>query len=550
MFRAAAIALALVGFVAGCSLPPASVCPRDVGGPPDQAASPLDAATAVDRGPDATSPGFESYGRDCPKASPSSLPADSPRILILGPSPNAEAIAAHLQGLLAADAAFKTPVVSAAGTKVELAADPNAGGISLMSFFYVREGRAKRLAPLAEPWSYVVLLEEPSFAKSYPELYFEGVRVLGCHARALGAKPVVLMNWPYTTGTAASQDTAVLGELAYRVANGTGSIVAPAGYAKEALPPMIPAHGPDAGWGADDVFIDAATLYSTLTGRDAAATGYQPPGLSSSLATQLAKAALDTVISEAGKVHYQTAFHGAVELSTAQPKGELWFMVSGSSSEQIWYDRMNEILPKVGLTPKGTQIGYTNPQKMFDEAALAKAVPYFQTHQYQILFARTYDGLHLSDEQLTPGSGVTTIRTAGGQTDLQVQVWDRHADSVSSDGAAAVNMMEGMLTWKRSESGFFGLALIPYHLMFAKLKTMRPAIQLLSDGTHATYAVGYGLATMSVVSRTGIHVPTEGLDADTRLAVELADETIRQLSSLSVSGAFVPDDPGTRPKSP
>jgi hypothetical protein len=83
--------------------------------------------------------------------------------------------------------------------------------------------------------------------------------------------------------------------------------------------------------------------------------------------------------------------------------------------------------------------------------------------------------------------------------------------------------------------------------MFSKLRTLRPSVQLLSDGTHATYPVGFGLATMSVVSRTGASVPTDGLDSDTQLASQLAEETIRQLSSLSVSGTFVQDDPRSRP---
>ncbi|GAH67305.1 unnamed protein product [marine sediment metagenome] len=42
--------------------------------------------------------------------------------------------------------------------------------------------------------------------------------------------------------------------------------------------------------------------------------------------------------------------------------------------------------------------------------------------------------------------------------------------------------------------------------------------------------------------------PTAGLDTDTVAAVGFADETVRQLSSLSQWGHYVPDDPTTRPK--
>ena len=101
------------------------------------------------------------------------------------------------------------------------------------------------------------------------------------------------------------------------------------------------------------------------------------------------------------------------------------------------------------------------------------------------------------------------------------KVWDRHADSDPSDGLAAVEMMESMSRMAHEQAQAWGAAMVPYHLMFAKLKTMRPSVQLLSDGTHATYPVGYGLATMSVVARTGLHPPTDDLDDDTRLAAQL-----------------------------
>jgi hypothetical protein len=430
-------------------------------------------------------------------------------------------IAAHLGRMLAADPAFSAPVVK--GLTIETTSTiALGGGTSLMNFFYLPEGRSSRLAPLAENWSYVVLLEQIVHATKNPEIYFEGVRVLGCMARSAGAKPIVLM--PLSTDGLTSQR----GEVAYRVANGTGSIVSPAGYAWDA------AGAAPTDWATLAPFVAAATLYSTLTARNAADIAYRPTGIDAELAEQLAGIAFDTVTSEAAKVHYQDGYRGVVELRTVSP-GDFWFMDSGTSSEQIWFDRMNEILPKAGLTPHGTQIGFTNPAKQFDAAALRRAEPYFQAQQYRTLFARGY----ALDAQ--------TITATGAQTDLQVQVWDRHADLDLSAGLEAVSMLEFMLSNIHDEATSLGLAVIPYHLMFSKLKTMRPSVQLLSDGTHATYPVGYGLATMSVVSRTGLRVPTDGLDADTQLASQLADETIRQLSALSASGVFVPDDPRTRP---
>jgi hypothetical protein len=179
--------------------------------------------------------------------------------------------------------------------------------------------------------------------------------------------------------------------------------------------------------------------------------------------------------------------------------------------------------------PHGTEIGYTNPAKAFDDAALAKAATPFAAHAYHVLFARQY--LVAAD----------AIRAAGGQPDLQVQVWDRHQDVDTNDGVTALETMESTLVAKYDEARALGLALVPYHLMFARLKTLRPSVQLLSDGVHATYPVGYGLAVMSVVSRTGACPPVDGLDDDTKAASQVACETVRQLSALSVSGDFVPD---------
>ncbi|MDD5306990.1 MAG: hypothetical protein PHU25_06685 [Deltaproteobacteria bacterium] len=479
-----------------------------------------DAATAGDAGDGGPDSGW-SYGIDCPSASPSLVPADSPRILIMGPSTT---IAVHLQGILASDSSFTAPVV----TGMAIASDPTdptdiLGGVSLMNFFYQPEGRDERLAPLAEPWSYVVLLEAGgSFAIRYPELHFEGVRVLACKARAAGAKPVVLMPW--------DADPASTGEVTYRVANGTKSVVVPTGYAWQ----QAQALG-SLDWELHGGYLAAAMLYSTLTGRDAGATSYRPAGIPEDQAIELAAIARDSVVSEAGKVHYQGAYHGTVETRTLAPGGDFWFMDSGTSSEQIWYDRMNEILPRAGLAPRGTQIGYTNPQKSFDAACLDNALPYFEGQQYRILFARKYD------------LDAAAIAAAGAQTDLQVQVWDRHADSDPSDGIVAIEMLEFMSTTVYDQAKLYGSALVPYHLMFARLKTTRPSVQLLSDGVHATYPVGYGLATMSVVSRTGLHPSTDGLDSDTLLAAQLAEQTIRQLATLSVTGEPVPDDPSTRP---
>jgi hypothetical protein len=497
---------------------------EDAGG-----ARPVDGGSAEDGAIDGGSGGAAfSQGIDCPAPAALSVPADSPRVLILGSrSPDTTALAAHLQGMLSGDAAFHSPQVT--GEIIDLPAEATSTfqGKSLMYYFYAPDARGTRLAALQQPWTYVVLLEQSDFAVSYPEFYFEGVRALGCNARATGATPVVLMTW-----SADGQDIASRGPMAYRIANGTGSPIAPAGYAWASARPSA-ASLPDA-----DLYVAAATLYTTLTGRNAAATGYAPSasGWSASSAAKLAAFASQAVSTEAGNVHYSAPYAGIVQLLDMAPGGALRFMSYGTSSEALWMNDMGAVLPKAGFTASGTTLSAPEGSPWCESACLTAATPDLQQAQYDLMYARYYT------------IAASSFRAVGPQSQLQVQIWDRHGDGLPPDGSEALAEMEVFSTTAYDQARTLGLAQTPYHLMFSKLKTMRPSVQLTSDGTHATPAVAYGQTTLSVVSRTGISTSTAGLDPDTTLASQLADQTIRQLSSLSVTGTFVPDDPSTRPK--
>jgi hypothetical protein len=530
------VVVTLAGAMAGCGKSLPAVMTYSVG---------ADDASTPDAGPvahpaDGGSPddgaaegggGASSQGLDCPAPAALSVPADSPRVLILGPrSPDTTALAAHLQGMLSGDAAFRSPQV--VGRAIDLPGEASSAfqGKSLMYYFYAPDPGGTRLAALHEPWTYVVLLEQTDFAVSYPEFYFEGARILGCHARAAGATPVVLMTW-----SADAQDVASRGAVAYRVANGTRSVIAPAGYA------WASARAAAASLPGADLYVAAATLYATLTGRSAAATGYAPSGpawsgWTASGAGSLAATAAQAVVTEAGNVHYTTPYAGIVQLLTAAPGGTLRFMSYGTSSEALWQSNMSALVPKAGFTASATTLSAPEGSPQCEAACLTAATPDLQQAQYDLMYARYYT---------IPASA---LRGVGPQSQLQVQVWDRHGDGLPPDGVEALAEMEVFSTSAYDQARTLGLAQTPYHLMFSKLKTMRPSVQLTSDGTHATPTVAYGQTTMSVVSRTGVSSSTAGLDPDTALASELGDQTIRQLSSLSVTGAFISDEPGARPK--
>jgi hypothetical protein len=428
--------------------------------------------------------------------------------------------------MLGGDAAFSETEVTALAT--DTGTDASSGimnGTSLMYFFYAPDGRQSRLSALSSQWSYVVLLEQEDFSLKYPEYYFEGVRVFACAARASGAKPIVLMSW-----TGSADDIALRGAVTYRVANGAGAIVASAGYARQLVQLDASISEPN------EQFLAAASVYSTMTGRNAADSKYQPSAIGSQAVSQLGEAALSSQKQEATKWHYQSPYKGLVQIESMKSGGEFWFLDWGTSSEALWHNQMNTILPKAGFSPKGTAVVASNTTKTCDDSCLTAATGNLQTQQYDLFYARDYS------------VSADTIRALGPQADLQVQVWDRHADNIAADGLEAIGMMEYILTNEYDRAKPLGLVITPYHLMFSKLKTLRPSVNLTSDGTHATGPVSYGQATMSVVARTGITPLTTGLDEETRVAAQLGAETIRQLSSLSATGMFVSDDPENRPK--
>lgn len=459
----------------------------------------------------------------CDVGSPPHVPQGTLRIAVVGPKGwAASSIASFLQAMLAADGRWTAPTVTAVESDTPL------GGESLVGFRFSPDGRDARLAPLAGPLSHVVMLDPPPFAVGYPELHFAGVREVACLARKAGAKPVLAMSW---SGDAA--ETATRGEVAYRVGNGTGSAVAPVGYAWDALAASASPRPAQA-----YAMVAAATLYAAIAGKSPAEVGWQPSGADAAMVAAIGAAAIDAVRSEAKRAHYATPWAGVVAVAPWSPTGTLRFMDSGTSSEAIWEGRMNEIVPRIGEAADATAIGACNDSKTFDATCLANAVPHFQWAQYAILFARDY------------AVDAAAIRAAGGQTDLQVQVWDRHPDGAPVDGLAVIGLLEANAKAKYDQAKRLGLAWIPHHLAFARLNALAPSIALTTDGTHVTPPVGWALATMSVVSRTGMTPSSDGLDADTTLAARVGVETVRQLASLSTTGAYVPDDPATRPSLP
>jgi hypothetical protein len=92
------------------------------------------------------------------------------------------------------------------------------------------------------------------------------------------------------------------------------------------------------------------------------------------------------------------------------------------------------------------------------------------------------------------------------------------------------------------EANSLGLAFIPQHLNFAKLKVDDPDAKLLADGVHAEPAIQHGLAVMSFVSRTALAVTYTGVENEFDIMARLGEESVRQWATLSQTGYPVYED--------
>jgi len=434
----------------------------------------------------------------------------SGRMLVLAPARSA---AAELGTLLAAIARAVGSDLAVDGVAYEES--------SLLLFFYAWEGRDARLAAL-EGYDTVLLVDGPHMAAAAPELHFEGVQAVAALVEAAGGRVALLS---YTRDIFTADATA---EAAYRVGNGVGAPVVPVSSV------LSDAAYPTSFWAA----AAAASVYAALSGRSAAvdAPDAVPPPLVAADWAYLCDAALARLAADASSVMYDAPPHGPVRIEALDPPSPYRFMIAGTSSEQGWRSAMRALLGREGLAHADNDLGGCNMYKRLDAACAATAASRLAAAPYAVLYARGYD--------VTAES----LRDAGDSPDLQVTVYDRHFDGIGSDGVNAIGVMEDRMLFVREEAVATGAVWLPMHLMYARLKVAIPTAPLLSDGTHATTAVQTGLAAMSYVARTGRTPSTDGLDATSTRASAIGAVLVAQLSSLSRTGTYVPDDPATRPR--
>lgn len=213
-------------------------------------------------------------------------------------------VGAHLQAILAGDSQVSQPATVQV-QNTYCAPPPNQGlsGRSLMTWYYWPDTWDTTQALLKQGWDSIVVMDDPYVASMTQEYHFEGVRAVTEVARTAGTEPMVVMLW--SSGTTS---LAKFAEGAYRVGDGLGLNVVPAGYAWDNLGSLKDSGTRPTARGA---YVTAATIYSRLHGRSAAASTYRPAEMTEQDCVAIADIALQTVQAEQANSHYSGPYAGA-----------------------------------------------------------------------------------------------------------------------------------------------------------------------------------------------------------------------------------------------
>jgi hypothetical protein len=369
----------------------------------------------------------------------------------------------------------------------------------------------------AKAYDYTVLADKDAMALAYPEFWYSGVSAIAARAREFtGARTLLWI--PSAAGL----------ENGYRVANGTHSTPLPICKVQERVGAAV---------AMEKSFAAAAAVYCEIAGKAPAVSGALAEGVSRERMGELARIAAETLQSERRVSHYTTPFKGAVWIhgGPLPTSGEFGFLYRGTSTEYGVADVSDHLLRRAGRIAVPEQLDRTQAFKADAVTEEAKALLRGSPGKYSVAYARSWQFSASDLTEVDPG--------------LQCQVYDKHGYLSSPEEAHLLLHREaGMLvsswvTGRHAEAKKHGAAWLPMHTAMIRYNERRPEVAFSSDGTHMTAQYLQLLASMSYTSRTGLKAPAFGLEAAAADAVDEGFKIIRQLSSLSDSGYYVPDPP-------
>jgi len=401
---------------------------------------------------------------------------------------------------------------------------------SLSEAYYDTRYRATTAAKIADEYDVVVLVPYYEYLRVAPEFVFEGAWNLSRDILEAGAWPILLM------GPGGSNSyVSIVGENAYRVANGCGISVNPAGYALSDQGLFIVSTG------ARQAYLVAASLYAQITGLNAANLAYAPVSDS----VTLANSATNNYQAHLSQEHYNnTSRHDSgmvryrnVDVASAPFHGTVRYAYVGTSTEIGIKNHLNPIITANGWTAAPTFVSSSGGgTKYWTDTDFELAKPLFDANKdkYHFVYARG-----------TSSNGPQMV--AYDQSNLVPLTFDRHYDNIGSGAASTQAMLQDIDagSWYRYYyKRKYGWSSVPFHIAASRLYHQDNSVIVSSDSTHVTTPFYNLIASMMLTSALGQDIqPTTTIqnNAQSLAAFNIGKQVVKQLAYLSEDSRYVPD---------
>ncbi|MGB0258766.1 MAG: Ig-like domain-containing protein, partial [Coraliomargarita sp.] len=435
-------------------------------------------------------------------------------------------VAVYLGDLLGETAGYETAdVVFEAST-----------GRSLLESYVHPDIKPVTLASVTAGYRQVILLDNFTFNRDFPEMAFEGTYQMSKAILRSGSTPHLLMG-----ASPSASERAAIQENAYRVANGCGIHLIPAGAgAMEALDTLsIPSLDDDR-----TSYLVACMIYSQITGQTAASSTYAPTSggnpiaeaaalaslADSTHATEFAQTQYNTDVGNEGVIRYRP-----LDISSAPFNNKVRYIYKGTSTENGTSTRLNEIINhtysaaknSLGRRDGGWQMLYLSDLER-NQATLEGV-----ENQGVFIYARATDVT------------AATVRSFS-QANVLPILYDRpyeYDDSLGVQGPE--NLLRNFhkdLDYYFGEYYNLGWNLVGFHAALGRFYELEPTLIATTDKVHMSDPMYYMLASQMLTSALGTELPPpSGLSGQALVGYQVGQEFIKQAAHLSEDGAFTPD---------
>jgi hypothetical protein len=414
------------------------------------------------------------------------------------------------------------------GKPVRVVLEPLTKTRTLFGWWYHPEERASRSQLASGRYDSVLLAESDEIVRGYPELFFEGVRVVKEGLRAKGV-PVALVLLAKPVETFRDKRVNALADIVYRVGDGCGVKVIPAalGWVEALTHNWVTGDSPIKV--RANAFLAAAGIYCELTDERVPKAALETDWTTKKTADVLASSARDAVRQARLERHYSGPFNGIVRID-ARIKKRLKMYVPNTSVEDPVRANFQFILDAAfqdcfWKTPADWY------EKGFDRYASAFDLVYGDTRQMDLFL----DG----DNFTSVGQPLTN------SPQPCVAVFCRNPEG-DAEGQDALRSLESVLIEGYDYAKGKGLVFVPYQIAWARVWLANPSLIHKSVPGRSNDWLSYMLANMIYTMVTDRYQPVPEREKPHtvnpdhphgyhELCARIGYDTMRQLSRLSMS---------------